>query len=95
MLKIIENEAVALAQNPHLYEILALQEGVRLFRAATPADLSAYSDQTVLQMIRAVCGDGGHCANLGERIDSDHKAILRALNCLAKSLQESCSGSDQ
>ena len=85
---IVENEAEALALNPHMHELAALQEGVRMFRAATPADLSRHSDETVLRMIRAVCGDGRHCATLAERIDADHKAILRALNAVGEPLRD-------
>lgn len=73
---------------PHLYELLALREGVRLFKAATPADLSRFSDSEVLRMIRATCGGNGPCANLAERIDADHLAILRALNAVGEPLRE-------
>lgn len=92
MVTVVENEAQALALNPHLYELQAVREGVRLFREVTPADLSMHSDETVLRMIRATCGDGGHRAHIAEQIDADHKAILRALNALGKPLREVSAG---
>ncbi|TKS55039.1 hypothetical protein E4582_09880 [Luteimonas yindakuii] len=73
---------------PHLYEMLALHEGVRMFRTATPADLSGFSDVEVLRMIRATCGRGGAFASLADRIDADHEAILRALNAVGEPLRE-------
>ena len=76
----------------HLYEILALQEGVGMFRAATPADLAGFSDMEVLRMIRATCGGGDACANLAERIDADHNALLRALNAVGEPLREAHAG---
>ncbi|MEG3156844.1 hypothetical protein ACKVMH_02900 [Lysobacter zhanggongensis] len=91
------NEAIeveTLESNPHLHELLALQQGVRMFRAATPADLSGFSNETVLRMIRATCGGGEPCANLAERIDADHKAILRALNAVGEPLREAHAGND-
>ena len=76
----------------HLYEILALQEGVSMFRAATPANLAGFSDMEVLRMIRATCGGGEACANLAERIDADHNALLRALNAVGEPLREAHAG---
>lgn len=76
----------------HLYEILALQEGVGMFRAATPADLAGFSDMEVLRMIRATCGGRDACANLAERIDADHNALLRALNTVREPLREAHAG---
>lgn len=90
---IVKNEAEMMASAiPHLYELQALQEGVRMFRAATPADLSGFSDAEVLQMIRATCGSGEPCANLADQIEADHKAILRALNHFGEPLREAHAG---
>lgn len=85
-------EIRAKTMESHLYEILALQEGVSMFRAATPADLSGFSDMEVLRMIRATCGGGEACANLAERIDADHNALLRALNAVGEPLREAHAG---
>lgn len=87
----IETETPALPY-PHFYELLALQKGVRMFRAATPADLAGFSDVEVLRMIRAICGGGNPCANLSDRIDADHNAILRALNTVGEPLRDAHAG---
>jgi hypothetical protein len=79
----IDMEELAL-DHSHFYEILALQEGVRMFRAVTPADLSGFTDGEVLRMIRATCGGTYPCANLADRIDADHRAIFRALNAFGE-----------
>lgn len=85
-------ETRAETMESHLYEILALQEGVSMFRAATPANLAGFSDMEVLRMIRATCGGGEACANLADRIDADHNAILRALNAVGEPLREAHAG---
>lgn len=90
--KITKNEAEALAMNPHLYELMALQQGVRMFRDVTPADLSGFSDETVMRMIRAVIGGSDPCESIVERIEGDYKAILRALNTLGEPLREARAG---
>ena len=77
---------------PHFYELLALQEGVRMFRVATPADLAGFSDNEVLRMIRATCGDGKPSANLVDRIDAEYRAILRALNAVGEPVHEALAG---
>ena len=79
---------IDIADHPHFYEMAALQEGVILFRTVTPADLSGFSDMEVLRMIRAICGSADPCANLADRIERDHSAILRALNALGEPLRE-------
>lgn len=87
----IETETSGLPY-PRFYELLALQEGVRMFRAATPADLAGFTDMEVLRMIRATCGGGGPCATLSDRIDADHNAILRALNAVGEPLRDAHAG---
>lgn len=88
----IKNDESLVLGCDYLPTILALREGVGMFRAATPADLSGFSDMEVLRMIRATCGGDEPCANLADRIDADHKAILRALNAVSEPLREAHAG---
>lgn len=83
-----EISSEVLAHTPRFYEIQALYQGVRLFRGVTPADLSRFSDDEVLRIIRAVFGAGYRGANAADQIDADHQAILHALNILGEPLRE-------
>ncbi|MDN5780529.1 MAG: hypothetical protein L0H23_00660 [Luteimonas sp.] len=88
----METQTEIEAVHNHLHELLALQAGVSMFRAATPADLTRFSDMEILRMIRATCGCADPCANLADRIDADHNAILRALNAVGEPLREAHAG---
>jgi hypothetical protein len=89
----LEISSETFTDTPHFYEIQALYQGVGLFRRVTPADLSRFSDDEVLRIVRAVFGARRRSANLAERIDADYKAILHALNTLGEPLREVRSGS--
>ena len=69
-----------LLDNPHLYEILALQQGVRMFRAELDGAFDEFDDGELLKLIRVAYWGGQPCADVAARIEAGHVAIMRALN---------------
>lgn len=65
---------------PHLYETMALREGVRMFRAELDGAFDEFDDGELLKLIRVAYWEGQPCADVAARVEAAHVAIMRALN---------------
>lgn len=72
-------DTLAHAQD-HLPVLVALHEGVSMFRAELGGAFDEFSDMELMKMIRATYGYDQPCADIAARINADDAAIKRALN---------------